>query len=106
MSHNQAVSAPVPADEYRERLAARRDAHRRLDDLDRRLSYTRLATFALAAVLVLLTWQAGVTAWLLLVPVAAFIVLVRRHERVIQARDGAARAAAFYERGIARIEDR
>ena len=35
-----------------------------------------------------------------------FIWLVRRHDRVIRARDAAIRGIAFYERGLARLEDR
>ena len=33
-------------------------------------------------------------------------MLIRRHDRVIRARDAAARAITFYARGLARIEDR
>ena len=56
--------------------------------------------------LLVLGWAGAATYWLLLVPVVAFGVLVQRHDRVIRARDAAARAITFYERGLARIEDR
>ena len=95
-----------PAGEYRSRLAQRRATHERLTEVDRRFSYARLATFVLGALLTVLTWQGISSAWLLALPVTAFIVLVRRHENLIRARDAAARAIAFYERGLARIEDR
>ncbi len=42
----------------------------------------------------------------LLVPLLAFVVILFVHARVLNARDRALRAAAFYERGLARIEDR
>ena len=45
-------------------------------------------------------------AWWLLAPLLALAVLIQRHDRVVRARDAAARAVAFYERGLARIEDR
>ncbi len=42
----------------------------------------------------------------LAVPILAFVPLLFVHARVLNARDRATRAAAFYERGLARIEDR
>ena len=36
----------------------------------------------------------------------ALAVLIQRHDRVVRAREATARAMAFYERGLARIEDR
>ena len=98
--------SPQPADEYRIRLAERRATHGRLTEIDRRFSYARLAMFAAGVLLAVLAWQGVSSAWLLGLPVAAFIVLARRHETVIRARDAAARAMTFYERGLARIEDR
>ena len=47
-------------------------------------------------------WHGG----LLVLPVAAFLVLVVVHERVIKRRDRALRAEAFYERGLDRLGDR
>ena len=105
MSHNLGVQSN-PADEYRDRLGHRHTSHDRLSRVDRQFSHARLAVFGLGALALILVWQQFLTSWLLLVPVAAFIVLVRRHEEVIRQRDASARAIAFYERGIARIEDR
>ena len=58
------------------------------------------------ALIGLVVFQFGVTAWLLVVPAAAFVALAVWHDRVIRAADRAARAVAFYEHGIARLEDR
>ncbi len=44
--------------------------------------------------------------WWLLVPVAAFTVLALQHGRVIRALKRAGRLAGFYEKGIARLDDR
>jgi hypothetical protein len=98
------VQDPVAV--YRSRLSDRRLAHDRLTTTDRRFSNARLGVFGLGALLIVLAWQQLLSAWLIFIPVAVFIVLVRRHERVIRQRDEAARAIAFYERGLARIEDR
>ena len=51
-------------------------------------------------------WRSVSAAWWILVPVVAFLVLVRQHDRVLRRLDGAAKAITFYERGLARIEDR
>jgi len=98
--------ADDPAPEYRRRLEQRQRTHAALRRTDARLSAARLTTFAVAAVI----FAAGVMAissyWWLIVPAAAFIVLLVVHERVIRDRDIAASAIVFYERGLARIEDR
>jgi hypothetical protein len=96
----------APAAEYQTRLDDRRRTHAHLTQIDARLSHARLGTFAAAVLVGLLGWGGLLGYWLLVVPVVAFLVLVQRHDRVIRARDAAARAAAFYERGLARIEDR
>jgi MutS-like protein len=95
-----------PTGAYRSRLSQRRTTHERLTQIDRQFSYARLGVFGLGVLIAVAAWQQVLSTWLLVLPVAAFIVLVRRHERVIRQRDEAARAIAFYERGLARIEDR
>jgi hypothetical protein len=98
------TSAPDQA--YRARLSARQATHDALNLQDRRISAIRLVTFAAGAAVALLIWNDAISAWWLALPAAAFIILIRHHDRVIHARDAAARAVAFYERGLARIEDR
>jgi hypothetical protein len=97
---------PAPADEYRLRLDARRTLHAELSRRDLRHSNARLVAFALFLLLGGLGWAGLASYWLLVIPVVAFGVLIQRHDRVIRARDVAARAIAFYERGLARIDDR
>jgi hypothetical protein len=95
-----------PIEEYRARLEARSEAHAALLQLDARLSYARLVLFAAAAILAWLAWRGIVHPAWLMPAFAAFVVLINRHDSVIRARDAAARGAAFYDRGLARIEDR
>jgi hypothetical protein len=95
-----------PADEYRARLEARGATHADLSALDLRFSQARLGTFGALVLVAVPVFLETVSAFWLLVPIAALVVLIRRHDRVIRARDAAARAIAFYERGLARIEDR
>jgi hypothetical protein len=101
------TGVPRPsADEYRARIAARGATHAALSTSDLRFSHTRLATFGVLVLVLALALTERISAFWLLVPMAALVVLVQRHDRVIRARDAAARAIAFYERGLARIEDR
>ena len=46
------------------------------------------------------------SAWWLLIPAVVFVWLMQRHDRVLRARADAIRGIRFYERGLARIEDR
>src|SRR5262245_58662688 len=96
----------APADEYRARLSARHEAHMTLTRSDERLSYARLAVFATGAVGLVAAWRGWIPPWWIALPGIAFLMLVVRHDRIIRARDAAARAIALYERGLSRIEDR
>ena len=53
-----------------------------------------------------LGWRAGLSFWWVAIPVAIFPWLVRRHDRVVRGRAAAMRGMAFYERGLARLEDK
>ncbi len=96
----------LPADEYRARIAARGATHASLSALDLRFSQARLATFGLLVLVLVFALLERISAFWLLVPIGALAVLIQRHDRVVRARDAAARAIAFYERALARIEDR
>lgn len=83
---------------YSERLAARQSAANDLRARERKISLVRLALIAAAI---------GVAFWKLaaaIVPVVAFVVLVIAHERIIRTRKRAESGAAFYERGLGRID--
>jgi hypothetical protein len=96
-----------PVQEYKQRLEQRRASHARLSALDERLSYARLVVFAAGAIIAwLVFWRHALAGPWLVAPIVAFGWLMRWHDRVIRERDAAARAIAFYERGLARIEDR
>jgi hypothetical protein len=101
------VTQPSPASTYSGRRAVRAAALERLERRHAALAMARLAVAVLAAVVL---WGAlGPRYWslgLLAVPALAFLTLAVVHDRVIQARDHAARSVEFYDRGLARIEDR
>jgi len=100
------AAAKAPADEYRARLARLRHAGDRLAHADLRYSRARLLVFAAGVGLILAVWRAALVPWWLVLPAAAFAVLVVRHDRVIRRRALVARSIAFYDRGLARLEDR
>jgi MutS domain V len=98
--------APTAAHEYQTRLDARRAAREALTVMDARLAYARLAAFFSVIPLALLAWRTAISFWWLLAPVAAFLWLAHRHDRVLRARVLAITGIGFYERGLARLEDR
>ena len=96
-----------PLTTYRDLLAQRREAAagwRRQADW---LSHARLITFLAGAVVAGSAVFGGwLSAWWLGLPAGLFAALVVWHDRVLLAEARAARAVAWYEHGIARIEDR
>lgn len=96
-----------PRAEYVQRLEARRSLAAQQTRLDRRIANARLVVF-LAGLIVagLAFWAERVSAYWLTIPVLAFAALVLWHRKVTVARQRAERAAAFYERGLARLDHR
>lgn len=95
-----------PHAQYQRRLVACRADQEALGARDARISYARLITVGAAAIVVWLVWRGQVSWWWLILPLVAFLALVLVHDRVIRARRRLARIVAWYERGLARIEDR
>jgi uncharacterized membrane protein YhaH (DUF805 family) len=97
----------TPAAEYSQRADSRDAESKRLD---RRSLW--LGNLKLAAVIVFFVAgafyvkQHAFSPYWLLIPVIVFFALAVVHDRVIDARHAAKKAAEFYRRGIARIEDR
>ncbi len=87
-----------PQQAYEARLATHRAAASALASRERFISAARLVVIAAA---ILLAWRVGMLAAAL--AVAAFIVLVVVHDAFISRRRRADAAAAFCERGIARL---
>jgi hypothetical protein len=97
----------MPAGEYRIRRDARQARRDELTWRHNRLADGRLAMVGLAALLLWLIFSRHLIhpVWLAL-PVIIFVILALVHDRVLTARDRARRSIAFYDRGLARIEDR
>jgi hypothetical protein len=92
--------------EYQNRIAARTATREALDRTDARFAHARLATVFGTILIGVAIWRGVISAWWLLLPAVLFAWLIQRHDRVVRSRADAARGIRFYERGVARIEDR
>ncbi|HXV76818.1 MAG TPA: hypothetical protein VD788_10940, partial [Candidatus Polarisedimenticolaceae bacterium] len=101
------MPAVTPHSTYSHRLAAHRRTIARSVAAEGRLAWIRLFLFVVA---VALAWPAlfadRLPWWVVLLPVAAFLPVVVWHSRLIQRRERVERAAAFYRRGLDRLDDR
>jgi hypothetical protein len=96
-----------PHAEYSNRLASRQDTVAAKDALHKRFGNAKLATVVVALVLLWLALKDEVisTYWLAL-PIAIYVCLSLAHEFALRALAHARSAVAFYQRGLARLEDR
>jgi hypothetical protein len=91
----------LPSEEYKARLAARRKTIERYRRIDRTIAGLRLTDGILFFLLLFNGFRFS-----LLMPVAIFIGLIAYHEKILARARRTVRAIEFYERGLARIEDR
>jgi MutS domain V len=97
----------VPRGEYTSRLAAREASVRQLEALQERAGAARLSLVAIALVLAWSSWgEHWISGLWTLAPVAGFIGAVAYHAALRRRHALAGRAAEFYRRGLARLEDR
>ncbi len=93
-----------PSEAYARRLDFWRQAHLRAESRFRRMGNARLLTALAAVALAACSFGTGwISAWWLLVPGGAFLILVIVHERIDRARAAAARGIACFERALARL---
>jgi hypothetical protein len=93
--------------EYQARLEERSRASERLEKKFRRIGNARLAAgFAAVIVAFLVFGEVWISVWWLLLPLGVFGVLVMIHARVVERLERSKRAIQFYQRGLARLEDR
>ena len=96
-----------PLAEYQARLEDRRRASQRLEKQFRRIGNARLAAGIAAVVVAFFVFgEVWISVWWLLLPLAVFAALVVVHARVVERLERSQRAIQFYERGLARLEDR
>ena len=96
-----------PHAEYTRRLADRRHVCAAEERLFHRIGTARLVTgIAGVAVVWLAIGQKLISPWWLIPPALLFLALVLWHQFVFARLSNARRAVLFYERGLARLEDR
>jgi hypothetical protein len=104
---NLEAASRDPKAEYQRRIDALRS---QLIPLNRRhavLGYSKVILLFLGlAVLIWIITSKYISTYWVLAPILLFVFLEILHERVVRAIDRNARATQFYERGIARINDR
>jgi MutS domain V len=97
----------IPSAEYDQRRVARMTRVDQFEMIHIRLGNVRLL---LAAAVVVLAWLAFgshlLSGWWIAAPIVVFGGIAVEHSRVLRARDLAQRAVSFYERGLARVQDR
>jgi len=97
----------LPSEEYVERRNARQSRVADYEKIHIRLGYVRLLLFVLAVILAWASFRShSVSALWLIAPVAAFAGIAVYHSRILRARELAERAVTFYEKALARVEDR
>ena len=103
----QARSVDEPKAEYQERWQHWQADVTRLERQHLTLGNIRLLVFFVGVALWWFTIRPGIlSGWWLLLPLAAFAALVLFHQGVRAKARRAKRAVAFYDQGVARIEDR
>ena len=95
-----------PRTVYRERRAARRTSHAAAERRHYAIGNVRLLLVGMAAVLGIgIVGGAGYSGWWLLAPLGGIVWLGFRMDRIERERNRLERAIAFYDRGLARLDD-
>ena len=95
-----------PHAEYSNRLAARRASLAAEQQRSRTIWLWRRAVFAIIVLAIVLAFERLIAPWWVALPVAVFIALMAIHQRIHRSVECFERAVKFYERGLARMEDR
>ena len=92
---------------YSTRVTAQRGKQEAAERRHKQLGYLKLFVVAATVVLFVLGLKAEIaSAWWVIVPIVALAFLEKAHERVLASLKRCTRVIGFYERGLARMEDR
>ncbi len=94
-----------PGAEYERRRAARLEAAAREAQRFRKVGLVRIGSLVAGVALAWLAYSGLVAWWWLILPGAVFFALADVQDRITRARRRAERAAAYYEQGLARLDD-
>jgi hypothetical protein len=97
----------LPFEEYVQRRNARESRVAHYGKIHVRLGNFRLLLFVLGVITAWASFLAHyLSFWWLAAPVAAFVGISVNHSRILRERELAQRAVGFYEKALARVEDR
>lgn len=97
----------LPSEEYIRRRDARLSRVAHYEKVHIRMGNSRLLLAVLAVIMAWASFREHyLSPWWLALPVIAFVSIAVYHSRILRSRELAQRAAAFYQRGLARVEDR
>lgn len=97
----------LPSEEYIRRRDARLSRVAHYEKVHIRMGNSRLLLAVLAVIMAWVSFRGhSLSPWWLALPVIAFVSIAVYHSRILRSRELAQRAAAFYQRGLARVEDR
>jgi hypothetical protein len=106
LQQEPAGKAVPPRQEYCRRREERHEREMRLAWRERLVGNGRIAVFLAGLALAWLVFgRQALSAWWLLLPVGVFSILLFQYENVTRAWHRARRAVAFYEAGLARLND-
>jgi hypothetical protein len=97
---------PDPSAEYSKRLEARLKIAAEKERAHLQIGYWKLAVIVAGLAILWLAAEHYLSPYWLFLPAGLFAILATFHELIIRARTRAETAAAFYRRGIARMQDR
>lgn len=97
---------PDPSAEYSKRLEARLKIAAEKERAHLQIGYWKLAVIVAGLATLWLAAEHYLSPYWLILPAGLYAILTTFHELIIRARTHAEIAAAFYRRGIARMEDR
>jgi hypothetical protein len=97
----------LPLEEYVQRRSSRASRVAHYEKIHVYLGNIRLSLAILAAIMAWAAFRSrALSPWWLAAPVAAFIGLASYHTQILRVRELAERAVIFYEKALARVEDR
>jgi len=107
LEHLMYSQTVLVVEQYRQRL---KDRGSRVADRERvhvRLGYVRLLLALVAAFIGWESfWRHTLSPWWIAAPLLVFVLVAALHSGVLRSRDLAQRGVSFYQKGLARIEDR
>lgn len=95
-----------PRTEYTQRLEARRTTLIAKQRRSRSIWIARRILFGVIAVMAVLAFDDHISWWWITLPVVAFIALMVLHQGVLGEVERLTRSVKFYERGLARLDDK